>query len=172
MNGLGKTARRAQQVLMALSLFALSACPPHPGSPTGGGGTPDTGVPRDLAGTPDLPAAAADGASGDPAGACPTDKIAFTQAAGCSNDGSNEFCIPKGDAATRTKVQRIASTVTCSPGRGRAGCDPDRQDLCFFPTDASTCKSPHGALTETAWAQHCQLVTLPQVPRIVHTFFE
>lgn len=171
MTGLCKTSRRAQKVLMAFALFALSACPPHPSPPTGGGGTPDTSVTRDLSGPPDLPAA--DGASGaDQAGACPTDKIAFTQAAGCGNDGSNEFCIPKSDAATRKEVQRIAATVTCSPGRGRARCDPERQDLCFFPTDASTCTSPHGALTETAWAQHCQIATLPQVPQIVHTIFE
>ena len=171
MTGLIVIARREQRVLMVLAVLALSACPPHPKSPADGGGTPDASVTRDLSGPPELPAA--DGASGaDQAGACPIGKIAFTQAAGCANDGSNEFCIPKGDAATLLKVQRIASTVTCGPGRGRAGCDPAHQELCFFPTAARTCTSPHGALTETAWAQHCQLATLPTVPQIVHTIFE
>ena len=132
---------------------------------------PDAHAGRDLWGPPDLPAT--DGAArADLAGACPTGKIAFTQADGCSNDGSNEFCIPKGDVATLMEVKRIASAVSCGPGRGRAGCDPTRQDLCFFPTDPSTCTSPHGALTDAAWAQHCQIASLPSVPRIVHTFFE
>ena len=116
---------------------------------------------------------ATDGAaSADQAGACPTGKIAFTQAAGGINDGSNEFCLPKGDAATLRVVKRIASTISCGPGRGRAGCDPTRQDLCFFPSEPSTCTSPHGPLTDAAWAQHCQIATLPAVPQIVYTFFE
>mgnify|MGYP006890127221 FL=1 len=70
------------------------------------------------------------------------------------------------------EVQRIAPSVTCGPGRGRAGCDSTSQDLCFFPTDASTCAAPHGALTDAAWTQHCQIAALPSVPQIVHTFFE
>lgn len=162
---------RAPRVVMALALLVLSACAHHPSTPADGGGTPDSGAPRDLLGPADL--ATTDGAGGaDQAGACPVGKIAFTQAAGCVNDGSNEFCIPKGDAATLMKVQRIAASVTCGSGRGRAGCDPAHQELCFFPTGTSTCTSAHGALTETAWAQHCQLATLPTVPQIVHTFFE
>ena len=70
------------------------------------------------------------------------------------------------------EAKRIVSTVTCGPGRGRAGCGPTRQDLRFFPTETSTCTIPHGALTDAAWTQHCQIAALPSVPQIVHTFFE
>jgi hypothetical protein len=166
MTGLEKPSRRVKGGWIALVVLSLAACPRLPESPTDAGQLPDARAGADLFGPSDL--LAIDGA----ATACPTGKIAFTQAVGCSNDGSNEFCIPKGDAATLMEVQRIASSVSCGPGRGRAGCDPTRQDLCFFPTDTSTCTSPHGALTDAAWAQHCQIATLPSVPQVVHTFFE
>jgi hypothetical protein len=171
MTGSEKPYRFVKEGLVALALLMLAACPRLPGSPADAGRISDARVVPDLASPPDLPAI--DGAaSPDQGAACPTSKIAFAQAAGCSNDGSNEFCIPKGDAATLMEVKRIASSVSCGPGRGRAGCDPTRQDLCFFPTDISTCTGPHGALTDAAWAQHCQIATLPSVPQIVHTFFE
>ena len=171
MTGLEEPYRREREGLIALALLMLAACPRLPEPPTDAGRIVDARLGQDLARPLDL--LATDGAaSSDQAGACPTGKIAFTQAAGCSNDGSNEFCIPKGDAATFMEVKRIAATVSCGPGRGRAGCDPARQDLCFFPTDPSTCTRPHGPLTDAAWAQHCQLATLPAVPQIVHTFFE
>lgn len=167
MTDLEKPSRRVQGRWLALAVLTLAACPHVPQSPTDAGKLPDARAAADLASPPDL-SPASDGA----AVVCPTGKIAFTQAAGCSNDGSNEFCIPKGDAATLMEVRRIAPSVTCGPGRGRAGCDSTSQDLCFFPTDASTCAAPHGALTDAAWTQHCQIATLPSVPQIVHTFFE
>lgn len=103
-------------------------------------------------------------------GGCRTDELAFTQANGCGNDGSVEFCIaPELEHA----IALIAPTVTCAPGGGRAQCDPETQLLCAFPTvDASTCVSTHGALTDAAWATVCHLTMLPGVTRIVPTFAE
>ncbi len=167
-----KSCRRVKGSSLALALLTLAACPSLPAPAPDAGKLPDARARADLAGFADLAGPPDLSASDGAATTCPTGKIAFTQAGGCSNDGSNEFCIPKGDAATLMEVKRIAPSVSCGPGRGRAGCDPTGQDLCFLPTDTSTCTSPHGALTDAAWAQHCQLATLPSVPQIVHTFFE
>lgn len=166
-----KSDRLAKTGLTALALLTLAGCPRLPRPPADAGRTPDAHVGQDLSGPADL--LTTDGAArADQAGSCPVGKIAFAQDTGCSNDGSNEFCIPKGDSATLMEVKRIASSISCGPGRGRAGCDPARQDLCFFPTDTGTCTSSPGALTDAAWAQHCQIASLPTVPQIVHTFFE
>lgn len=153
------------------TVLALSGCPRSPQVPA------DAAPPADAASGSELPApadlAAQDAApADDPAAACPVHKIAFTQAQGCQNDGSNEFCVPGADATTLAAVQRIAPAVTCGAGRGRAGCDPTTQRLCFFPTSDRTCTARHGALTDSAWSQHCQIAALPAIPRIVHTWFE
>lgn len=162
---------RVERGFLMLALLAASACPHPPLPPTDAAEPADAKVRQDLWLPPDL--LTTDGAiAADQAAVCPAGKIAFAQSDGCGNDGSNEFCIPKGDAATLMAVKRIAAAVTCGPGRCRAGCDPAAQQLCFFPTDAATCTSPHGALTDSAWAQHCELAALPAVPRIVHTIFE
>lgn len=101
---------------------------------------------------------------------CRVEELGFTQANGCGNDGSVEFCIPP---ELEHAIALIAPTVTCAPGGGRAQCDPTTELLCAFPTaDASTCVSTHGALTDAAWATICHLTMLPQVTSIVPTFAE
>ena len=47
---------------------------------------------------------------------CPEDKIAFTQATGCSNDGSVEFCVASGNAASRLSFStpRLQTTRRCA----------------------------------------------------------
>ena len=99
---------------------------------------------------------------------CRDTELTFTQAQGCANDGSVEFCIP---TTLERAIELLAPTVTCAAGGGRAGCDPKTQLLCLFPTDASTCTSG-GALTDDAWATLCGLTMLPDVTEIVPTFFE
>jgi hypothetical protein len=42
----------------------------------------------------------------------------------------------------------------------------------MFPTDASTCTAPHGALTDAAWDTVCGISMLPDVERIVPTILE
>ena len=135
------------------AVLALSVCPRSPQVPTDAAPA-DAEPRRDLLAPADLSAQDAEPV-GDQAAACPVHKIAFTQAQGCQNDGSNEFCVPAADTATLAAVQRIAPAVTCGAGRGRAGCDPAAQRLCFFPTSDSTCTGRHGALTDSAWSQHC-----------------
>jgi len=104
--------------------------------------------------------------------ACRADKIQFSQAKGCMNDGSNEFCLPSADAAVLARVQAIAPKASCGPGSGRAHCAGGVELLCTLPTGPAECVAAHGALTDQAWAQHCSLAALPQVKRIVHTWFE
>lgn len=171
MAGLIRTRRPMRWLWVCGAVLALSACPRSPQVPS------DAAAPVDAALRVDRPApadlAVQDAAPvGDQAAACPVHKIAFTQEQGCQNDGSNEFCVPSTDAATRAAVQRIAPAVTCGAGRGRAGCDPTTQRLCSFPTGDRTCTGRHGALTDSAWSQHCQIAALPAIPRIVHTWFE
>jgi hypothetical protein len=109
-------------------------------------------------------------ARADRCGGCFPAKLAFTQASGCANDGSVEFCLPPTLVAA---AQTINPAITCAPGSGRAMCDPAVELLCFFPTvDASVCVASHGALTDAAWAELCKLSSLPEVRQIVPTFFE
>lgn len=105
----------------------------------------------------------------DQCAGCQTDKLAFTQASGCANDGSVEFCAPP---ALVHAFATLAPTVRCVAGVGRAGCDPATEQLCSFPTDASTCTTVHGALTDAAWDTICGLTMLPEVTRIVPTILE
>jgi hypothetical protein len=143
--------------LALLLLLPLGACA-QPSSIPGA---------ADLASRPpDLDAAA------DLAQACRDDKMAFTQQDGCRNDGSVEFCAPAADAELLAAVQRIAPQARCARGGGRARCDLDAELLCFFPTGEAECLARHGALKDAAWAQLCQLAALPQIRRIVPTWFE
>jgi hypothetical protein len=111
--------------------------------------------------------------------ACPTEEIAFTKETGCQNDGSVEFCIPRGDDAVLASVTKIAPEVRCAGAGGRAGCNPATQVLCFFgtsevafPASEPKCVSAHGALTDKAWDQVCKLAALDQVTKVVPTRFE
>jgi hypothetical protein len=102
----------------------------------------------------------------DQCAGCQDAKMTFTQADGCANDGSVEFCIPP---VLQSAIQAIAPTTTCAAGTGRAGCDPATQLLCQFPTDATTCVTTYGALTDAAWDTLCGITMLPDVTEIVPT---
>ncbi len=104
---------------------------------------------------------------------CPTQELAFTQADGCANDGSVEFCIPAGDPALLARIATIAPSVHCAPGGGRAQCDSSTQPLCSLPTSGPPmCVTQHGALSDEGWRLVCELASLPEVTRIVHTILE
>ncbi|MDQ3365859.1 MAG: hypothetical protein M3680_10570 [Myxococcota bacterium] len=123
-------------------------------------------------GAPDAPpapdATLARCASGD------TAEIKFTQADACGNDGSVEFCVPDDDPAVLSTLSTISSTISCAPGGGRARClaTPGLL-LCSYPTAVPTeCVTPHGAMTDAAWADMCAIAALPQVTAIVPTIYE
>lgn len=107
------------------------------------------------------------------ASACPTDKLAFTQATGCLNDGSVELCLPKEPQAVE-RIRALAPELTGPLGsRGRAGCDLSVEELYLLPTrPGAECVEPHGALTDEAWARMCRIAADPAVSRIVPTWFE
>lgn len=90
-------------------------------------------------------------ASPAPTASCPTAELAFTQANGCMNDGSVEFCLPTGDEALLARVREIAPTIQAGSSRGRAGCNVPAETLYFFPTGDAECVAPHGALVDNAW---------------------
>jgi len=124
---------------------------------------PDAAVTGDAPATTDAPA-----------GACPTAEIMFTQATGCANDGSVEFCIPDGNAALIAQLKALEKDISCGPGGGRAGClaTPNLL-LCFYPTSfPQQCEAMHGAMTDDTWQDMCAIATLPEVTAIVHTILE
>lgn len=145
--------------LVGLLLLGLAACADgaHGGSEA-----------RALPGLPEAGDAAALPASSS----CPTSKLRFTQATGCRNDGSVEFCLPSGDAAAVAKVSAIAPRVRSGLGRGRAGCAVLTETLYFFPTEEAECVERHGAMKDTAWEELCRIAALPEVREIVPTWFE
>lgn len=104
----------------------------------------------------------------DQCAGCQDAKLTFTQADACANDGSVEFCI---EPVLAEAIQQIAPTASCAPGGGRAGCDPATQLLCQFPTGASECVAPGGAVTDEAWDTVCGITMLPGVIEIVPTIF-
>jgi hypothetical protein len=110
-----------------------------------------------------------------PAGACPTAEIMFTQATGCANDGSVEFCIPDGNAALIAQLEAYEMAISCeSGGGGRAGClaRPNLL-LCFYPTSfPQQCEAIHGAMTDDTWQDMRAIAALPEVTCIVPTILE
>ena len=133
-------------LLLASTLFCVSAC----------AGTPPSRARED-----------------GEAERCPAEEIAFSLEEGCVNDGSVELCLPADadDALDRARV--IAPTITCTQGsRGRAGCDPRTQRLCLVPLAPADCVAHHGALTADAWQRVCALAAMPEVTRVVPTFYE
>ncbi|WP_240807992.1 hypothetical protein [Polyangium spumosum] len=107
-----------------------------------------------------------------PLSTCPIDELAFTQATGCLNDGSVEFCLPSGDEALVARVREIAPTIKAGSSAGRAGCDLPEETLYFFPTGDAECVAHHGALVDAAWEKLCRIATLPEVRAIVPTWYE
>jgi hypothetical protein len=105
---------------------------------------------------------------------CPTEKLSFSRAKGCENDGSVEFCIPKDDAALRARLDGLGVKLTYLGSAGRARCDVQRETLVQFPTereDRHVCTAD-GALRRTPWAQLCTIAREPAVKAIVPTFYE
>ena len=100
-------------------------------------------------------------------------KIKFTQAMGCGNDGSVEFCIPDSEPALQTMLQSIDPRISCGPGGGRAMCSrTPGLLLCFYPTRETECVSQHGAMTAATWQDMCEIAGSPEITEIVHTIFE
>ena len=153
---------------VAACLILCVACHGGPGPADG----PDLSQPApDQSMTP-ADQSTSDGAADELAPACRADKMTFTQATGCQNDGSVEFCLPAGDPALLDRAKAIAPALNCAPGGGRAGCKGPGELLCSFPTGMAECVARHGALTDAAWERLCQLAALPEVKRIVPTWFE
>ena len=102
------------------------------------------------------------------------DKIMFSFAQSCANDGSVEFCIPDGDPQLRSALAAISPMITCAPGGGRARCHRSPGLLlCSYPTTyPAQCTTPHGSMTADAWSDMCEIAALPQVTEIVPTIFE
>jgi hypothetical protein len=143
--------------------WALLAIAMGCGDHTAGAPDPDAAVTGDASATTDAPA-----------GACPTAEIMFTQATGCANDGSVEFCIPDGNAALIAQLQALEKDLSCAPGGGRAGClaTPNLL-LCFYPTSfPQQCAAIHGAMTDDTWQDMCAIAALPEVTAIVPTILE
>lgn len=111
-------------------------------------------------------------ASGEAAATCPTEELLFTQANGCMNDGSVEFCLPTGDEDLVARVKEIAPTIQAGSTKGRAGCNVPAETLYFFPTGPAECVAPHGALVDAAWEKLCRIAALPEVKKIVPTWYE
>jgi hypothetical protein len=100
-------------------------------------------------------------------------KVKFTQADGCFNDGSVEFCIPMGDATVMSAVSTVSESITCAPGGGRAMCTGSEL-LCFYPTVIRVeCPIEHGvrtgAMTDAVWQDMCDLSAISQIDEIVRT---
>jgi hypothetical protein len=148
--------RPCGSVVSSLALLALLAC-----------GTSRTSNPAGAA-----PGASPDTAAASGTAGCPTYKLAFTRETGCQNDGAVEFCMPKDAPAAHAEVKRIAPSVSAMASRGRAGCDTATETLFLYPTNEAACTSRHGALTDTAWNELCQLAALPEIRRIVPTWYE
>jgi hypothetical protein len=101
---------------------------------------------------------------------CRTDKIAFSQEAGCQNDNSVEFCLPAGDAAALAQVLAVDATVTCRLGSsGRAGCT---EQLCMLPVPAEQCPTRLDPMPDPMWQTVCRLAALDVVAKIVPTLYE
>ncbi len=94
----------------------------------------------------------------------------FTQATGCQNDGSVEFCLPRDEAVVR-RVRALAPELRGPVGSaGRARCDLTKEDLYLFPT-SEACQQP-GGLPEEAWSRLCRVAADPAVVHIVPTWYE
>jgi hypothetical protein len=84
-----------------------------------------------------------------------------------------EFCLPSGDDAVVARARAIAPTIQAGPMQGgRAGCEIPAETWYAFPTGEAECVERHGALVDDAWDRLCRLAALPEVQRIVPTWYE
>lgn len=157
-------------ILPCLLLIALTACAGTTSRPG------DADVARSAtfaeASEPSEPPGGGHAEQPSSADECPTERLRFTQATGCLNDGSVEFCLPVGDDALLAQVLAIAPTVRSAGGAGRAGCAAPTEQLYFLPTTGADCVAHHGAMTDRTWERVCRLAALPQIREIVPTWFE
>jgi hypothetical protein len=102
------------------------------------------------------------------------EKIKFSRAESCANDGGVEWCIPDNDPALQTMLATISPSIQCAPGGGRAGCyTPTGLLLCSYPTAyPGQCVTMYGEMTADVWADMCELAALPQITQIVPTILE
>jgi hypothetical protein len=125
---------------MATLLLALSAC-------DGSSVTP-----------PDAPPAPPDVADLT----CPThrEKISFDRAHGCQNDGFVVVHIPTADVQGLADIRAVRTTSDCNTyNDGSTAC------WIMLSWDAD-CLEVHGAMTEPAWQQMCQIAAIDGVANI------
>jgi hypothetical protein len=102
---------------------------------------------------------------------CPAFKIRFTQATGCQNDGSFEFCLAD-DPVLITEIMQMSPNITCGPGRGRAQCDTETEVLCMVSTDGLCLPPSHGPINDAGWQLACDLAAHPAIFQLVPTWYE
>lgn len=105
---------------------------------------------------------------------CPVHKLRnFGRDTACRNDGSLEFCTPRGDPALEARIASIAPSIERAEWHGRAKCDDARETHWALPTrDPAFC--PDGAMGEVTgagWETICRLAALPEVQVIVPTIW-
>jgi hypothetical protein len=153
-------------IILGLFIPGQSSCSSATPSPSGENGTPAPMAPSPSPSPEPEPAL-------DAAAPCPTHKLRFTKETGCRNDGSVEFCLPSGDDALVARARAIAPTIQAGPLQGgRAGCDIAAETWYAFPTGEAECVERHGALVDAAWDRLCRLAALPEVQKIVPTWYE
>lgn len=95
-----------------------------------------------------------------------SDKIRFTQSAGCQNDGAIELCALD-DAATADLLGRLAPGLyrVGTPGCLKCAAPQTAYLLPLAPQD-EWCVSFHGPMTPYAWSEMCALAARPEVSAI------
>jgi len=102
---------------------------------------------------------------------CPVNEIQFTQATGCQNDGSFEFCIAH-DAMLIATIEQISPNINCERGRGRAQCDLDTEYLCMVSTGGLCLMPGSDAMSSAGWRLTCELAAHPAIFELVPTWYE
>lgn len=102
------------------------------------------------------------------------DKIKFTRAESCGNDGSVEWCIADTDTQLAATLTQISPTIRCAPGGGQAGCyaTPGLL-LCSYPTIyPDQCLTAYGEMKPEVWDDICAVAAQPPITAIVPTIFD
>lgn len=102
------------------------------------------------------------------------DKIKFTRAQSCGNDGSVEWCAPAADTQLAATLTAISPTIHCEPGGGRANCSATPGLLlCSYPTSyPGQCLTAYGEMTPAVWDDICDVAAQPPITEIVPTILE